>query len=107
MLEMVVSGIGGSLLYISQNGFRMLDSKVPQKAAAVFPEFEVGHLGQVLYQRPGRLAPQGGCAHNGKADGLSDPGNELLPGVVITRARAKTDDVLQGQRRIPGLLTGS
>src|SRR5262245_35212068 len=98
MLEIVVSGIGGGLLYISQNGFRMLDGKVPQKAAAVFPEFEVGYLGQVLYQRSGRLAPQGGRSHHGKTDRPSDPGNELLPGVIIPRSCAKTDDVLQGQR---------
>ena len=37
---------------------------------------------------------------NGEADGLSDPGNELLPCFVITDAGAKADDVFQGQRRI-------
>src|SRR5271157_1910681 len=78
----------------------MLDSKVPQEAAGVFPEFEVGYLDQVLHQGPRRLAPQGGRAHDGEADGLSDPENELLPRLVITRAGAETDDVLQGQRRI-------
>ena len=73
----------------------MLYSKVPQEVAAVFPKFEVGHLGQVLHERPRTLAPQGSCAHDGKADRLSDPGNELLPGVIVTGTCAKTDDVLQ------------
>ena len=66
----------------------MLDSKVAQEVAAILPEFEVGHLGQVFHQRPRRLAPQGRCAHYGKADGFPDPGNELLPGFVITSACA-------------------
>src|SRR5713226_5120439 len=100
MLEIVVSGIGGSSFYISQNSFRMLDSKVPQEAAAVFPEFEVGYLDQVIHQRPRRLAPQAGRAHNGQADGLSHPGNEFLPCLVIARPSAETDEVFQGQGRI-------
>src|SRR5437667_8908923 len=97
MLEIVVSGIGSSLLQISQNSFGALDSKIPQEAAAAFPEFEVGYLDQVLHQGPRRLAPQGGGAQNGEADGPSDPGNELLPRLVITRSSAETDDVFQGQ----------
>jgi hypothetical protein len=50
MFEMVVRGIGSRLLYVSHNSFRMLDSEVPQKAAAIFPEFEVSYLGQILHQ---------------------------------------------------------
>src|SRR6266436_2054302 len=80
----------------------MLESKVPQEAAVVFPEFQVGYLDQVLHQGPRRLAPQGGRAHDGETDGPSDPGYELLPRLVITRSSAETDDVFQGQRRISG-----
>ena len=50
MLEIVVSSVGGGLLQISQNSFGTLDSKVPQEAAAAFPEFEVGYLDQILHQ---------------------------------------------------------
>src|SRR6266704_679029 len=100
MLEIVVSGVGGGLLQISQNRFGTLDSKVPQEAAATFPEFEVGYLNQVLHQGARRLAPQGGGAQNGEADGPSHPGNELFPRLVITGSGAETDDVFSGQRRI-------
>src|SRR5437773_736614 len=100
MLEIVVRGIGGGFFQISQNSFGMLDSKVAQKAAAVFPEFEVGYLDQVLHQGQRRLAPHGSCAHYGEADGSSYPKNELLPCLVITRFGAETDDVFEGQRRI-------
>src|SRR6266436_714545 len=100
MLEIVTGSIGGSYLYISQNCVRILDSEVAQEAAAVFPEFEVGYLDQVFHQESRRLAPQRGCAHNGEADGLSHPGNEFLPRLVITRPGAETDDVFQGQGRI-------
>jgi hypothetical protein len=82
--------VAAVFLYISEDSFRMLDGKVQQEAAAVFPEFEVGYLDQVFHQGPRRLAPQG--AHNGEADGLSDPGNELLPCLVIARPGAKTKD---------------
>jgi len=78
----------------------MLDRKVPQEAAAIFPEFEVGYLDQVLHQGSRRLAPQGGRAHDGETDGPSDPGNELLPRLVIARSGTETDDIFQGQRRI-------
>src|SRR6266700_258691 len=101
MLEIVVSGIGGSLLQISQNSFGALDSKIPQEAAAAFPEFEVGYLDQVLHHGPRRLAPQGGGAQNGEADGPSDSGDELLPCFIVTRSGAETDHVFQRQRRIP------
>src|SRR6266568_838957 len=100
MLEIVVSGVGGGLLQISQNRFRTLNSKVPQEAAASFPEFEVGYLDQILHQGPRRFAPQRGGAQNGEADGPSHPGNELLPRFIITGSGAETDDVFQGQRRI-------
>ncbi len=95
MLEIVTGSIGGSFLYVSQNCVRMLDSEVAQETAAVFPEFEASYLDQVIHQRPRRLAPQAGRAHNGEADGLSHPGNEFLPCLVITRPGAETDDVLQ------------
>src|SRR5438876_1469995 len=100
MLEIVVSGIGGGLLQISQNSFGAVDSKVPQQTAAPFPEFEIGYLDQVLYQRPRRLAPERGRAHNGEADRPSHPGDELLPCLVITGPGAEADHVCQGQRRI-------
>ncbi len=95
MLEMVVSGIGSSYLYISQNSFRMLDSEVAQVAAVVFPKFEVRYLDEILHQRPRRFFPPAGRAHNGKADGPSHPGNEFLPCLVVTRPGAETDDVFQ------------
>src|SRR6266516_2364988 len=101
MLEIVVSGIRGGLLQIAQNGFRPLDSKVPQEAAAALPKFEIGCLDQILHQRPRRLAPPRGGAHNSEADGSSDPRNELLPNLAITRFGAEAHDVLQRQRRIP------
>ena len=78
-----------------QNSFRMLDRKVTQEAAAVFPEFEVGCLDQVLHEGSRLLAPQGCRAHNGEADRPSHPGNELFPCLVITRPGAETDDVFQ------------
>jgi len=49
MLKIVVRGIGGSFLQVSQNSFGMLDSKISQEAAAVFPEFEVSCLDQILH----------------------------------------------------------
>ena len=73
----------------------MLDSEVAQKAAAVFPEFEVGYLDQVFHQGSRKLAPQAGRAHNGEADGPSHPGDKFLPRLVITRPGAETDDVFQ------------
>ena len=79
----------------------MLNSKVTQKVPAIFPEFDVGDLGQVFNQRPGRFDPHGRCTHDGKANGPADPEDELLPCLIIARACAKTDDLLQGQRRIP------
>src|SRR5467141_2004735 len=100
MLEIITGSTGGSYLYISQNCVRILDSEVAQEAAAVFPEFEVGYLDQVLHQGSRKLAPQTGRVHNGEADGLSHPGNEFLPRLVITRPGAETDDVFQGQGRI-------
>src|SRR6266699_2091865 len=100
MLEIVVSGVGGSLLQISQNSFGTLDSKVPQQAAAACPEFDVGYLDQILHQSPRRLPPPGGRAQNGKADGPSHPGDELLPSLVITRSGAEADHIFQRQRRI-------
>src|SRR5258708_35370492 len=102
MFEIVVSGIGSSFLYVSQNSFRMLDSKVQQEAAAVFPEFEVGYFDQVFHQRSRKLVPQAGRAHNGEADGPSHPGNEFLPCLVITRpGAAATAAVFQSQGQIP------
>src|SRR5713226_1020289 len=101
MLEIVAGSIGGSYLYVCQNSFRMLDSEGAQEAAAVFPKFEVSCLDQVFHPRPRRLFPQAGRAHNGEADGPSHPGNEFLPCLVITRPGAETDEVFQGQRRIP------
>src|SRR6266478_7132462 len=100
MLEIVTGSIGGSFLYVSQNCVQMLDSEVAQETAAVFPEFEASYLDQVIHQRPRRLAPQAGRAHNCEADGPSHPGNEFLPRLVITRPGAETDDVFQGQGRI-------
>src|SRR6266851_9240621 len=100
MLEIVTGSIGGSYLYVSQNCVRMLDSEVAQEAAAIFPKFEVTYLDQVIHQRPRSLAPQAGRAHNGQADGLSHPGNEFLPCLVIARPSAETDEVFQGQGRI-------
>jgi hypothetical protein len=35
----------------------MLDGKDPQEAAAVFPEFDIGYLDQILHHRLGSLAP--------------------------------------------------
>src|SRR5260370_5165711 len=107
MLEIVKGSIGGSYLYISQNCVRMLDSEVAQEAAAVFPEFEVSYLDQVIHHRPRTLATPAGRAHNGEADGLSHPGNEFLPCLVITRPGAETDDVFQRQDRISHLLKAS
>ena len=95
MLKIIMSGIGSSSFYISQNGFRMLDSKVTQVAAAVFAEFEVGDLDEILQQGTRMLAPLRGRPYNGQADGLSDPGNELLPCIVIARAGAETNDFFQ------------
>ena len=95
MLEIVKSSIGGSYLYVSQNCVRMLDSEVAQAAAAVFAEFEVRYLDQVIYQRPRTLTPQAGRAHNGKADGPSHPANEFLPCLFITRPGAEADEVFQ------------
>ncbi len=46
------------------------------------------------YRRGAIFAPQGRCAHNDEADGPPDPGNELLPSLVIARCGAETDDVL-------------
>src|SRR5260370_4852265 len=103
MLEIVKGSIGGSYLYISQNCVRMLDSEVAQEAAAVFPEFGVRYLVQVIHDRPSTLATPAGRAHNGEADGLSSPGNEFLPCLVITRPGAETDDVFQRQGRISHL----
>src|SRR5258708_28268669 len=100
MLEIVTGSIGGSYLYISENCVGILDSEVAQEVAAVCTEFDVGYLDQVFNQESRRLAPQRGCAHNGEADGLSHPGNEFLPRLVITRPGAETDDVFQGQGRI-------
>src|SRR5713226_6267993 len=100
MLEIVTGSIGGSFLYVSQNCVRMLDSEGAQEAAAVFPEFDVRYLDEILHHGTRRLAPQRGRPHNGQADGLSDPGNELVPCVVIARASAETDEVFQRQSRI-------
>jgi len=74
----------------------MLHSKVLQEASASFPELEVGYLGQVFHEGPGRFSPQGRRAHNDMADGLFDPGNELLPCIFITRPGAEKDEVFQG-----------
>ena len=95
MPKIIMSGIGGSFLYISPNSFGMLHSKVAQEAAAVFPEFDVGDLDEILHHGARRLAPQRRRPHYGQADGLSDPGNELLPRVVIARAGAETNEVFQ------------
>src|SRR5205809_6182731 len=99
MLEIVVSGISGGLLQISQNSFGPLDGKVSQQAAAALPKFEIGGLDQVLHQRARRLAPPRGRAHNGEADWPSDPRNKLLPNLVIARFGAEAHDVFQRQRR--------
>src|SRR5713101_67112 len=101
MFKIVVSNIGGHYLYVSQNSFRMLDSKGAQEAAAIFPEFEVRYLDEILHHGTRRLFPPRGHPHNGEADGPSHPGNEFLPCLVITRPGAETDEVFQGQRRIP------
>src|SRR5437763_1392453 len=95
VLEIVVSGIGGGLLQISQNRFGALDSKVAQQAAAAFPEFEVGYLDQILHQRARRLAPARGRTHNSEADGPSHPRDELLPCFIVTRSGAEADHVFQ------------
>jgi len=95
MLKIIMSGIGGSCFYISQNSFRVLDSKVTQVAAAVFAEFKVRDLDEILQQGTRMLAPQRGRPYNGQADGFSHPGNELLPCVVIARAGAETNDFFQ------------
>ena len=97
VLEIITGGVGSNFLYISQGGVGILDSKIPQEAAAVFPEFEIGRLNQILHQRSRRVPPKGDHAHHGKADGLSHPRNELLPGLVIS-AGAETDNVFQRQR---------
>lgn len=78
MLEMVVSGIGGCLLQVAQDRFGPLDSKISQKSAPTFPQFQVCCLNQILDQRLRGLSPQGGSAHDRKTDGSPDSGNELL-----------------------------
>src|SRR5881227_503574 len=100
MLEMIVRSVGRSFLYISKDGLGILNRKVPQKATAVLPKLEIGCLDKVLDQRTRGLAPQRGGAHDGQADGPSNSGNELLPCLVIRRAGAKADQILQRQRRV-------
>src|SRR6185369_9528858 len=106
VLEVVMRGIGGGSLEISQNSFRALDGKVAQKASASFPEFYVGYLYQVLHQGSRRLSPHGSRTHNYEAEGPSNSGNKLLPRLVVTRSGAQTDHVFQGQRRISRRFAG-
>src|SRR3954447_7591851 len=79
----------------------MLNGKIPQETAAVFPEFDVGYLDQILHYRLESLAPETGRAHNREADGLSDTQNKLLPRCLVTRSGTETDNVFERQRRIP------
>ena len=46
------SGIGRGFFHIAQNSFGTLDRKVPQEFSASLPEFEVGHLDEVLDNGP-------------------------------------------------------
>src|SRR6185437_3770751 len=78
----------------------MLDGKVPQETAAVFPEFDVGYLDQILHHRLESLAPEMGRAHNREADRLSNTRNKLLPRCLVTRSGTETDNIFEGQRRI-------
>ena len=100
--KIIMSYVDGSFYYISRNNsvVTMLDSKVAQMAAAVFQEFGVRFLDEILHQGTRTLVPQRGRPHNGQADGPSDPGVELLPCVVIARVGPETNELLQRQSRI-------
>jgi hypothetical protein len=97
MLEVIVRGIGSSFLQITQNGFGMLNGEVPQEATFILPKLQIGQLNQVLDHRSRRHPPQGGCAHNGKADWFPDPRDKLLPYLVTRLVGAETDNVFQRQ----------
>src|ERR1700752_5135475 len=100
MLEIVVGGIGSSLFQISQNRVGTLYRKVPQKAAATFPQFQVNHLHKILNEGTGWLAPPGCSPHYCEADWTANTGNELLPCLIAALVGAETDDLGQGQGRI-------
>jgi len=48
VLELVVGHICGDFLQIPENRLGILDGKVSQKPAAIFPEFDIGGLDQIL-----------------------------------------------------------
>jgi hypothetical protein len=50
VLEIVVGGVGGGFLQVSQDRFGTPDGEVAQEAGSAFPEFEVGDLDEVLDQ---------------------------------------------------------
>lgn len=100
MLEVIMGGIGSSLFQISQDRVGTLYRKVPQKAAATFPEFQVSHLQKILDQGPGWLAPPGCSAQDCEADRPAHTGKELLPYFIAAPVGAETDDLGQGQGRI-------
>ena len=97
MPKIVVRGVGGDFLQISEDTVGVLDREIPEVSAIVFPEFQVSNLDQVLYKRGGRLAPKERGAQDRETDCLSDPHDELLPGTFVRRSGAKAYEIFQGQ----------
>src|SRR4029077_1003365 len=100
MLEVIVSRIGGDSLQVSQDAFGILQGKVPQQAAPSFPKFEISYLKQILDQPMRWLSPRSGSVRDAQAYGLPHSRHELLPRLVIKSSGAKTNNLLERQRRV-------
>jgi hypothetical protein len=93
MLEVVVCGVGGGLLDVAEDRFRMLDREITQEATTVFPKLEIRHLSKVFDKRRRGFAPHGRGAPHREADGSSDAGDEFFPQITIGRPSAETNNL--------------
>ena len=57
VLKVIMSGVGGDLLHVSQDGVGMLNGEIAKQTAVVLPEFDVRNLHEVFNQRNRSPAP--------------------------------------------------